>query len=148
MIARRDHIAGAAFAIGGALVYAAGGDLPFGTLASPGPGMLPTLAIAIMMLFALIIFAQAGDSPPLRTISWSDGRHALRVVAAAAATIAAYQQAGFLLAIGVMLFVLVFAVERKGLVRSVAFSIGVTLATYVLFVYFLKAPLPRGLLGF
>ena len=41
MILRRDHIAGGAFVAGGALVLALSGDLPCGTLASPGACMLP-----------------------------------------------------------------------------------------------------------
>ena len=36
MILRRDHVAGGAFVVGGALVLAVSGDLPFGTLAFPG----------------------------------------------------------------------------------------------------------------
>ena len=33
------------------VVLAVSGDLPFGTLASPGAGMLPTLVIGFMMAF-------------------------------------------------------------------------------------------------
>ena len=36
MILRRDHVAGGAFIVAGVLVLAVSGDLPFGTLASPG----------------------------------------------------------------------------------------------------------------
>ena len=37
MTLRRDHVAGGAFVVAGALILAVSGDLPFGTLASPGP---------------------------------------------------------------------------------------------------------------
>ena len=43
----------ALFAVAGALVLAVSGDLPFGTLASPGAGMLPTLLVVLMMAFGL-----------------------------------------------------------------------------------------------
>ncbi len=49
MILRRDHIAGGVFVAAGALVFALSDDLPFGTLASPGAGMLPMLVLALMM---------------------------------------------------------------------------------------------------
>ena len=43
MILRRDHVAGGVFVAGGAILFAMSGDLPFGTLASPGAGMMPKL---------------------------------------------------------------------------------------------------------
>ena len=42
MTLRTDHIAGLIFVAFGLLIFALSGDLPFGTLASPGAGMLPT----------------------------------------------------------------------------------------------------------
>ena len=45
MILRQDHVAGGVFIVAGALVFAVSGDLPFGTLASPGAGMMPKLVL-------------------------------------------------------------------------------------------------------
>ena len=53
MIVRRDHVGGGVFVVVAALVLAVSGDLPFGTLASPGAGMLPKLVIGLMMAFGL-----------------------------------------------------------------------------------------------
>jgi hypothetical protein len=44
--------------------------------------------------------------------------------------------------------VLTFLVERKPLVTSAVFSIGVTLLAYGLFRFLLKIPVPRGLIWF
>jgi hypothetical protein len=145
---RRDHVAGLAFLIGGALVLAVSADLPFGTLASPGAGMLPTLAIALVMLFGLVLVLRAGESPPFADIAWDDLGHAARVAALAAAAIALYTTLGFLVTISLMMFALTFGVERRPLLTSALFSVGVTGVAYVLFSILLKSPLPRGLLAF
>ena len=145
---RRDHIAGGAVVAGGALVLALSGDLPFGTLASPGAGMLPTLVIALMIAFGAILFLRASESPPLAAVSWSDLPHAWRVILVTAAGVALYTTLGFLVTMALILFVLTFCIERKPLLSAAVFSVGVTVLAYVLFNTLLKAPLPRGLLWF
>ena len=50
-ILRRDHVAGGVFIAAGAIVFALSGDLPFGTLASPGAGMMPKLALILLIGF-------------------------------------------------------------------------------------------------
>jgi len=65
MIVRRDHVAGGAFVIGGALVFAMSGELPFGTLASPGAGMMPKLVLTLLVAFGALLVLRAGESPPL-----------------------------------------------------------------------------------
>ena len=147
MTLRRDHVAGGVFVVAGALVLAVSGDLPFGTLASPGAGMLPTLVVALMIAFGLMLLAQARRSPALAEIDWTDLPHAARVAAAAAAAAVLYVPLGFLLTILLLLFTLIFLVERRPLLPAVAFSVGATFAVYVLFTFLLRAPLPRGLLG-
>src|SRR5262249_57551947 len=99
MQVRRDHIAGGAILIAGALVLAASTDLPFGTLASPGAGMLPTLVVAVMMALAASLIIAAGSSPPIGTIDWSDAGHALKVTAVTPATGAAYTPLAFIASI-------------------------------------------------
>jgi putative tricarboxylic transport membrane protein len=145
---RRDHVAGGVFVVAGAAVLAVSGDLPFGTLASPGAGMLPTLVIALMMAFGLILLVGAADSPPFRSVAWADLPHAIRVVAAAAAAVALYEALGFVVSMALLLFGLIFAVERKPLLYAAAFSVGATVFAYGLFSVLLKSPLPRGILGY
>jgi hypothetical protein len=148
MIVRRDHVAGGAFIVAGAFILALSGDLPFGTLASPGAGMLPKLVIALMLAFGLVLLLRAGGSPPFADIAWSDLPHAARVIAFAAAAVALYVPLGFLLTISLLLFGLVYVVERKPLLNAVLFSVGVTGIAYLLFSTLLKSPLPRGPLWF
>jgi hypothetical protein len=148
MILRRDHVAGGTFVVAGVLILAVSGDLPFGTLASPGAGMLPTLVIVLMMAFGLALFLRAGDSPVLAEIAWNDLPHAARVAAIAAAGAASYTTLGFLPTIALLLFGLTYAIERRPFLNSVVFSLGVTGLAYLLFKTVLKLPLPRGLIGF
>jgi hypothetical protein len=145
---RRDHIAGGAFVAAGLLVYAVSGDLPLGSMAMPGAGMMPKLVIGLMMAFGLILLARAGESPLLATITWEDVPHALRVVGVTAAAAAVYTWLGFVATMTLLLFSLTFVIERKPLLPAALFSVGVTVLAYVLFGTLLKSPLPRGLLWF
>jgi putative tricarboxylic transport membrane protein len=148
MTLRRDHVAGGAFVVAGALILAVSGDLPFGTLASPGAGMLPTLVIVLMMGCGVVLFLRAGNSPPFAGIAWGDLPHAVRVIAVAAAGVAAYTIAGFLITVALLLFCLTFIVERRPFLPAAMFSLGVTALAYVVFDILLKLPLPRGILGY
>lgn len=148
MTLRRDHVAGSAFVVAGILVLAVSGDLPFGTLASPGAGMLPTLVVGLMMIFGAILLAQARSSPAFAEIDWSDLPHALRVVIVAAAAAVLYVPLGFALTMPILLLALIFLVERRPLLIALAFSTGATVAVYALFTMLLRTPLPGGLLGF
>ena len=145
---RVDHVAGAIFIAAGAAVFAASGDLPLGSMAMPGAGMMPKLALAFMVAFGLALVARAPASRRFAEIAWSDLPHALRVLAIAGAAAALYTVLGFLLTMALMLFVLLAAIERRPLFPAAAFSVGVTLAAYVLFEKLLNSPLPRGVLAF
>jgi putative tricarboxylic transport membrane protein len=145
---RTDHVAGGIFVAFGLLIFALSGDLPFGTLAFPGAGMMPKLVAALLIVFGLVLALRANESAPLASLPWSDLPHAVRVVVITAAAIALYQTLGFLITMALLLFTLTFGTERRPLLPAVAFSIGVPVLTYVLFEYALKTPVEHGLLGF
>ena len=79
---------------------------------------------------------------------WSDLPHAMRVIAITAVAVALYTGLGFIITMSLLLFSLLFAVERRPLLPAAAFSVGVTVFAYLLFATLLKSPLPRGLIGF
>lgn len=145
---RRDHVAGGAFVLAGAVVAVLSADLPFGRLASPGAGMLPMLLIGFLTAFGVVLFARARESPPLADIAWTDFPHALRVAAIAAVGVALYTRLGFVITVSALLFVLTFLVERKPFLHALAFSLGVTALAYLMFALVLKTPLPTGPFGF
>jgi Tripartite tricarboxylate transporter TctB family len=148
MTLRADHVAGIFFILLGVLVFAVSGDLPFGTISSPGAGMMPKLMAGLMIAFAAIIFIIGGSSRRLAEIDWSDRWHALLVVLITAAGIFAYQRLGFLVTMSLLVFTLLVVVERRNALIAAAYSIALTLFAYWLFGKALKAPLERGVLWF
>ena len=148
MTLRTDHVAGGVLAAFGLLVLALSGDLPVGSLSFPGAGMMPKLLASLLIAFGLVLVLRAGGSAPLAEISWQDLPHALRVTAVTALAVGLYQTAGFLLTMTLLLFVLIFGVERRRLVPAAAFSLGVVVLTYLLFAVALKTPLEQGVFGF
>lgn len=145
---KADHVAGGAFVVLGLVVFALSGELPFGTLSQPGAGMMPKLAAGLMMAFAVVLMATARDGEPFSAIDWRDGGHAALVVAIAAAAAALYTSLGFILTMSLLVFALLVVVERKHPLPAVLYAVALTLAAYWLFGKALKAPVPRGLLGF
>jgi Tripartite tricarboxylate transporter TctB family len=148
MTLRADHAAGIFFILLGVLIFALSGDLPFGTISSPGAGMMPKLMAGVMIALAAIVFIIGGSSRRLAEIDWSDRWHALLVVLITAAGIYAYQRLGFLVTMSLLVFTLLIVVERRNALIAAAYSIGLTLFAYWLFGKALKAPLERGMLWF
>ncbi|MBX9846449.1 MAG: tripartite tricarboxylate transporter TctB family protein [Xanthobacteraceae bacterium] len=142
MILRRDHVAGGVFVVGGALVFAMSGELPFGTLASPGAGMMPKLVLILLIGFGAVLMLRAGESPPLADLPWTDFVHAATIVAAATVAIGTYTVIGFIPSMFLLLFALICIVERRSVWRALAVSICVTVGSYYLFNTLLKSPLP------
>jgi hypothetical protein len=97
VLQRADGVAGAAFIVLGIVVFAIGGDLPFGRLSAPGAGMMPKLMAGLMMVFALVVMLGAASSQPLSEIDWSDRGHAALVVLTTAAAAALYRPLGFII---------------------------------------------------
>jgi len=145
---RSDHVAGAAFVLLGVVVFALSGDLPFGTLSSPGAGMMPKLVVGLMVLFGIALIINGSASQPFAAIEWDDMSHALKVVIITAAGVAAYQTLGFLVTMSLLVFVLLIVIERQPIHYSAAYAIGLTGMAWWVFGKALKAPLETGILGF
>lgn len=148
MTLRTDHVAGAAFVALGIVVFAISGDLPFGSLAAPGAGMMPITVTAFMVAFAVLIVLGARASPPLSSIDWSDRNHAALVVVITGVAVAAYQPLGFLISMALLVFCLLVIVERRNALVAAAYSAGLSVFAYWLFDKALRTPLERGLLWF
>jgi hypothetical protein len=147
MTLRVDHVAGAAAVAAALAVLAVSGDLPFGTLAFPGAGMMPKLVCGLMILLGAILIARGGAGEPFAAIGWSDLPHAIRVLAVTAAAVGLYTTLGFIVAMSLMMFALI-AWEGRNPIAAAAYSIGISLLTYELFTVALKQPLEQGILGF
>jgi putative tricarboxylic transport membrane protein len=110
--------------------------------------MLPFKVVGLMMVLAVLLVVQAGSSPPIAAIEWTDLPHALRVLAAAVVAVALYEPVGFIITMGLMMFVLMFLIERQRLVASLIVACSMTLGAYFLIDKVLKTPLPMGVLGY
>ena len=110
--------------------------------------MLPVLVTLFMIVFGMIVMLQGRSSPPIADVSWHDLPHAAKVTAVAITAAALYTTLGFILTMVLLLFALVYLVERRPLLTSLAFSIPIPIVTYAAFEYLLKTPLERGLLWF
>jgi hypothetical protein len=132
-------------------VLAVSGDLPFGTLAFPGAGMMPKLVCGLMILFGGLLLLRGGTAEPFAAVGWNDLPHAVRVFAVTAAAVALYTTLGFIVTMSLLLFVLVaceVSWSGRNVVAAAAYSLGVSLLTYGLFTTVLKQPLEQGILGF
>jgi len=148
MTLRSDHVAGAAFVIFAILVFALSGDLPVGSLAAPGAGMMPKLLLVLMILLGIALLFGAGARQPFAEIDWSDRNHALLLVVISGLGISVYQWLGFIVTISLLVFTLLVVVERKNVFRAAAYSVGLTVIAWWVFGTALKSPLETGILGF
>jgi hypothetical protein len=148
MMVRADHVAGGAFIALGVVVFALSTDLPFGSVSEPGAGMMPKLMATLMMAFAVIIIATGRESPPLKSLDWSDIGHAGLLVLITGIAVALYRTLGFLLTMSLLVFSLLVVVERRKLLPAASYAVALTVFAYWLFGIALKAPLERGLLWF
>jgi hypothetical protein len=147
MTLRADHVAGGAAVAVALAVLAVSGDLPFGTLAFPGAGMMPKLVCALMILFGATLLVRGGTSQLFSDVGWNDLPHAVRVLAITGAAVALYTTLGFIVTMSLMLFALI-VLEGRNLLAAAVYSVGVSLLTYGLFTLVLKSPLEQGILGF
>jgi len=148
MTLRADHVAGTFFIGLGLLVIALSGDLPTGSLSMPGSGFLPKIVAVLTIFFGFVLVARAKESKAFATLSWSDAKHAALVVAITAAAIALFEPLGFLTTNVLLIFALLAIIERRRLLPTTIYSVGVVVTAYILFVYVLKTPLEPGPLGF
>ena len=148
MILRRDHVVGGVLLGVAALTYLSSGDLPAGTFASPGPGMLPYISLGFIGFFASTLLLGGHESPPFTETQWSDLPHAISVTVAAALAIALYEKLGFLITMTALIFGGLALIERVALWRAAVYALAVTLGTKLLLTTLLKSPLPQGSFGF
>jgi len=148
MTLRTDHVAGAFFIGFGILVLALSGDLPTGNLSMPGSGFMPKIAAVLTIFFGIVLALRAGETKAFSTLSWADAKHAALVMGLTAVAVALFERLGFLTTNILLIFALLVVIERRRLLPAAAYSVGVVVITYVLFVYILKTPLQAGPLGF
>ena len=144
---RADRVAGAALVLIGVVTIVESRALPFGSLRNPGPAFVPLVLAILLIGFGIAIAALGRSSPPLSEIGWAEAHHAVAIFAACAFVALALERIGYRITMAVMLFSMLWLVERKRVLFAAAFGAGLSAVTYYLFDTILRVPLPRGPLG-
>lgn len=146
---RIRRILAAVTLVAGALFLYASWDMSMGTLARPGPGLMPRLvAIGLVASAALALFERIGpdddlDPPP----DQGGGRRQAMVLLSLAGYVAAIPILGFVLSSAVAMSLVAWLLNNRGSVRR-ALVIGVLVAVLidVTFRLLLGVNLPAGFL--
>ena len=121
--------------------------LPLGTLYNPGPAYMPVVLALLVILFGVVMAATGGTAPRLGGVGWGEGRHALVILIVCAFAALSLERLGWRTTIALVLAFLLGVVERKGVLVTAVFSLGLALGTFYLFDTLLRVPLPRGPFG-
>ena len=139
-----------------------------------GPGFLPVFAGSLVALFAVLDvigrLKRVPEHDPLKEVAGADEELAADLAAESdvdifgrtqrqrtrmlaivlgilVATLALVQVLGFIPAFGLMLFVIAVFVERRKWLPSLLVTVVTCVVVYLIFVTFLRVPLPEGVFG-
>ena len=142
-----DRVSGACFALFSVAALWESSKVPFGTLADPGPGALPVLLAATLLVCSVAVTFAGGSPERLDAIDWHDWRHGAAILGTLVFMALAMEKLGYRATIFAGLFVLVAVVERKRWIAALVFAAAFSLGTYGLFHTLLHVQLPRGPFG-
>jgi putative tricarboxylic transport membrane protein len=131
-----------------------GWSFQYGSEFAPGPGFAPVWLSAIGLCVSLLIAAHgllamrsADRSAAPALEKWGLMRVVLTLLGLGT-MIFLVESLGLALSILLFLLYLTLVVQRHGLVVGIGASVGTVAFVYVVFVYFLDVPVPKGPLGF
>ena len=145
------------FVIGGiGLVLAAGYlwmsfQLPFGQMDQPGAGVFPVIVGVTLTLASLITMWegwQLDKTVRLNLPVGADRRRLFSLIGLLVGYFLALPWLGQMISSALFCALLMRVLSDLGWPRIVAYSLVMSIALYVVFVFLLKVPLPRGTLGF
>jgi len=117
----------------------------------PGPFFLPTIVTLVMAGLALALFVQSLKAPETQPAASQVKRMRMRIVwillwcSIYGFTI---ETMGYLLSTGIVTFALLVYFYHRSWFWNIVLSLATPISIYVLFDKLLKAPLPKGWLGF
>jgi putative tricarboxylic transport membrane protein len=132
-----------------------GWSFQYGTEFSPGPGFAPVWLSAVGLCVSLLIAAHGlramrpghGSERKAPSLEKSGLVRVGLTLLGLAAMVLLVQPLGLALAILLYLLFLTVIVQRHSLVMAVGTSVGTVVFVYLVFVYFLEVPIPKGPLG-
>ncbi len=140
----RDRVAGIVIIVFSLAVMWEDRALPLGTFHNPGPGYMPMVLAIVLAAMGILVALGGGDSPPLSSLTWAEGKHTLGILAGCAFTALALERLGYRLTVIFLVSFLLWVIERKRLPVVVVVALGLSLGTFYLFSNLLKVPLPLG----
>ena len=143
---KKDLISSAFFALCGLLIVTGSLGMSIGRLGEPGPGFLPLIVGAVLVLMSLVLFVNTLRHRIAEQVVTRMGRkERFKVLATSLSLIlyaAAMQPLGFVLVTLLLLLFLFKVIGELGWATSLAGTLLTTLFFYLLFGVWLKIPLP------
>jgi hypothetical protein len=143
-----DRLAGAVLAVLALAALRESLRRPLGTIAEPGPGSVPVLLAAILLVCSLVVIGGGAGAPAVTALPWGEWRHALAILGTCAFMALALERLGYRLTTFVAILALVTFVEGKGWIAGLFFALGFSLGSHYLFATLLRVPMPGGPFGF
>ena len=123
-------------------------QLPLGTLRQPGPAFIPILLALLLLMFAVFLVLTSSRAPSLSSITWTEWRHALAILAASLFSVFAIERLGYRLTVLLVLGFLVKLLEQRSWIVSLSIAFTLSFGSFFLFYTVLRVPLPQGPFGF
>ena len=142
-----DQVAGAFFTAFSVFVLWETRKIPFGFLAEPGPGAMPTLLALTLLVSSLALIVGGRSGRRMASVQWAEWRHAVFILGTCAFMALALERLGYRLTIFIALLTLASILEKKGWIAGAVFAGCFSFGTYYLFNALLNVPLPQGPLG-
>jgi putative tricarboxylic transport membrane protein len=142
-----DRVSGFALLLIAIFVAVESRVLPLGTHSRPGPAYLPLVVSLFLAVLAVILLLRGRLSKPMRTVEWTEGRHALAILACCFFATFAIEPLGYRITMILILGFLLAVLERMKIWWALAWTFALSLGSFWVFDTLLKVPLPRGGLG-
>jgi hypothetical protein len=123
-------------------------QLPLGTLRQPGPAFIPILLALLLLMFAVFLVLTSSRAPSLSSVTWTEWRHALAILAASLFSVFAIERLGYRLTVLLVLGFLVKLLEQRSWIVSLSIAFTLSFGSFFLFYTVLRVPLPQGPFGF
>jgi hypothetical protein len=143
-----DRVSGIALVLFSLLVIWQSRLLPLGTLHQPGPAYIPIFLALLLLIFGVCLAVTARRAPLLSSLSWTEWRHALAILAVCVFAVLGMERLGYRVTILLVLGFLLRIMEKCGWVLTVSFALTLAFGSFFLFHTILRVPLPQGPLGF
>jgi hypothetical protein len=143
-----DRVSGIVLVLFSLLVIWQSRLLPLGTFHQPGPAYIPVFLALLLLIFGVCLAVTARRAPLLSSLSWTEWRHALAILAVCVFAGLGMERLGYRVTMLLVLGFLLRIMEKCGWVLTVSFALTLAFGSFFLFHTILRVPLPQGPLGF